>query len=91
MKGLEAGGRPSKTICFPSGDQRGVPMNTPSKKVNPRTLRPSAPATQISGAPERADEKAIHFPSDENWGVLSQDVEAISCVFSPATMRSPGR
>src|ERR1700758_5291627 len=91
MDGFDAGGRASNTIRFPSGDQRGVPANCPSKKVNRRTLRPSAPATQISGAPERSDEKTIHFPSGENCGVSSHEVEVMSCVFGPATTRSPDR
>src|SRR5262245_33351229 len=91
MDGLEAGGRASNTIRVPSGDQRGVPANCPSKKVSRRMLRPSAPATQISGVPERPDAKTIDFPSGENWGESSEDVEAMSCVPAPPRTRSPDR
>jgi hypothetical protein len=65
MSGFEDGGRKSKAIHCPSGDQRGVPAN-PSRNVNRRRPEPSLRPTQISGEAARCEANAIHSPSGEN-------------------------
>ena len=76
MSALSAG-RASKTICRPSGDQRGEPANPLWKAVNWTGCSPVLSATQICEMPERFEAKAIRLPSGERSGLASRRVEAI--------------
>src|SRR5437870_2415333 len=75
---LSPAGRESKTICLPSGDQRGEPVWLPPKVVNCTGLRPSLSHTQISRLALRSDTKATRVPSGENCGLDSSRVEPTS-------------
>src|SRR3954451_18503689 len=82
----------SKTICFPSGDQRGVPVTKdPLKAVTWRQCVPSLAQVQISLVPERLDPKTMRLPSGEYWGLPSTAEEEVSRTaegmmpFAPAT------
>src|SRR4026207_1292671 len=72
--------RESKTICRPSGDQRGVPLTVPSKKVNCTAWEPSLSHIPISSLPERSETKTIRLPSGEICGLWSCRVEEINRV-----------
>src|SRR5580765_7163328 len=65
--------RESKTICLPSGDQRGVPA--PPDEVSCCALEPSLSHTHISPVPERFDMKMILPPSGEISGPYCSRVE----------------
>jgi hypothetical protein len=54
-----------------------VPLST-AKEVNCIGAEPSELHLQISKAPERAEENAIHLPSGENCGPTSPQVEEIN-------------
>jgi len=58
-------GRASKTMCWPSGDQRGESLCPWLKRVNWAAFPPSASQVQISMLPERSDAKAMRLPSGE--------------------------
>src|SRR6266480_2506826 len=75
----------SKAICWPSGDQRGVPVSGPPMLVSCLTLVPSLSQTEISKLPERREAKTILLPSGEYCGPLSSCVEEIS--FTGASSR----
>src|SRR4029453_18593622 len=68
----------SKTICLPSGDQRGVPVSGPPIFVNCLKLDPSLSHSQISKLPDRRGANKNFFPSGEYCGPLSSSVEEIS-------------
>src|SRR6476659_6024025 len=68
-------GRLSNAMRVPSGDQRGVPVSVPPKRVNWTGSRPSESVTQISLLPERLERKAICVPSGEYCGLESYCVE----------------
>src|SRR6266496_3084956 len=72
-------GRASRTICFPSGDQRAAPA-WPPKLVSCTWFCPSLSQTQTSVPPVRSEAKAILLPSGEYLGEPSPRVEAISLV-----------
>src|SRR6516162_8562645 len=67
--------RESKTICRPSGDQRGVPVSTSPKFVSCRVLLPSLSHTHISLVPERLDMNTTLLPSGEITGLDCSRVE----------------
>src|ERR1700751_655858 len=62
--------RESKTIRWPSGDHRGVPV-WEWKLLNFTASLPSRFDTQISDDPERSDPKTIRLPSGDMSGCES--------------------
>src|SRR4051812_14209743 len=69
----------SKTICFPSGDQRGVPVTKdPLKAVTWKQCVPSLAQVQISLVPDRLDAKAMRLPSGEYSALPSTAEEEVS-------------
>src|SRR5215472_16186721 len=68
----------SKTISWPSGDQRGVPVLGAPMDVSWTALDPSGSASQTSVSPERLDPKATRRPSGENSALQSTRVEEMA-------------
>src|ERR1700746_3901534 len=72
--------RESKTIRWPSGDHRGLPVQE-WKSLNFTASLPSRFDTQISLDPERSDPKTIRLPSGDISGPSSaREVGNISAV-----------
>src|SRR5262249_36832021 len=67
----------SKTICRPSGNQRGEPERA-SNEVSCTGLEPSLLHIQTSLFPERSEGNTTFEPSGEYCGSPSGYVEAIS-------------
>src|ERR1700741_4769468 len=60
----------SNTICWPSGDHLGVPLNE-WKLLNCKASLPSRFDTHTSCEPERSDSKTMRLPSGDIWGCRS--------------------
>src|SRR5579871_3998203 len=73
----------SKTIHFPSGDHRGVPVPGPFNEVNCVCLSPSRSHTQISSFPVRLEANAMRSPDGEMLGLSSRREERISGLGAP--------
>src|SRR5579872_164426 len=65
----------SKTICWPSGDQRGPALEVPDKEVRAAACEPSRFAVQTCVFPFRLETKATRLPSGENCGKTSRREE----------------
>src|SRR5262245_36926723 len=84
--------RASKTICRPSGAQRGEPVVERLKAVNWTGCSPVPSHPQISQFPDRLEAKAILLPSGENCEATSALVEEISAFadcFRPTGVAPP--
>src|SRR5688500_18339985 len=73
-----------KVIRLPSGDHRGEWVELALSEVNCIGFEPAESAAQISGLPERLDEKATLEPSGLTCGKTSTRVDAITCSGLPA-------
>src|SRR5262245_33153315 len=75
----------SKAICFPSGDQTGVPP--PDTTLTSRAGSvPSALLVHIASVPSRFETYATRFPSGEYLGCISIRDEAISLLGEPLSL-----
>src|SRR2546427_2173880 len=74
---LRPSGRESNAICWPSGDQRGVPVCGPLNDVSCTGFEPSSRAAHISQLPERSDWKASLLPSGDTCGAVAVSLEEV--------------